>query len=196
MEEFGEPEETWTVRIDADASNLRSELQHATGLGRQFSSALIGAFKGIAIQGKNLGDVLKGLALKLSDLVLKAAFRPLEQGLSNVFARLFSGGFGFAKGGALSQGTPVPFASGGVIRSPMMFPLAGGQVGIAGERGAEAIMPLARGPDGRLGVAAQTGAGTTVNFNISTPDADSFRRSESQLAAMLARTVAAGQRNL
>ena len=99
---------------------------------------------------------------------------------------------GFAGG----NNAGVPFARGRVVRSPIAFPLAGGQVGIAGERGAEAILPLSRGPDGRLGVAAQGGGGVNVVFNVTTPDADSFQRSESQVAAMLARAVALGQRNL
>jgi phage-related minor tail protein len=129
-------------------------------------------------------------------MVLKAAFKPLEQGFGNLLSGLFSGGFGFAKGGAFQQGLPVPFAKGGVIASPIAFPLSRGRTGIAGERGAEAIMPLARGPDGRLGVVAQGGGGISVTFNVATPDVESFRRSETQVAAMLARAVALGQRNL
>jgi phage-related minor tail protein len=190
------PVETWTVRVDADTGPLEEQLKFATGLGRQFSSALITAFEGIAIKGRSLGEVLKSLALSLSNMVLKAAFKPLEQGFGNLLSGLFSGGFGFAKGGAFQQGLTVPFAKGGVIQSPIAFPLARGRTGIAGERGAEAIMPLARGPDGRLGVVAQGGGGISVTFNVSTPDADSFRRSETQVAAMLARAVALGQRNL
>ncbi len=58
-------------------------------------------------------------------------------------------------------------------------------------------MPLARGPDGRLGVKAEAAGGARpIVFNVTTPDADSFRRSESQIAAMLARAVQLGQRNL
>ena len=58
-------------------------------------------------------------------------------------------------------------------------------------------MPLARGPDGRLGVAAEAAGGARpIAFNMTTPDVDSFRRSESQIAAMLARAVQLGQRNL
>jgi phage-related minor tail protein len=91
---------------------------------------------------------------------------------------------------------PVPFAQGGVIASPIAFPLAGGRTGIAGEHGAEAILPLARGPDGRLGVRADSSGAVHVTFNVATPDVDSFRRSETQLAAMLARAVSSGQRNL
>jgi phage-related minor tail protein len=66
-----------------------------------------------------------------------------------------------------------------------------------GEGGPEAILPLSRGSDGRLGVQAPSGGGnvTHVTFNISTPDADSFRRSQGQIAAQLSRAVAAGSRN-
>jgi phage-related minor tail protein len=67
-----------------------------------------------------------------------------------------------------------------------------------GERGAEAIMPLARGADGRLGVIAQSGNTRpgAVTVNISATDVDSFRRSEAQVTAALARAVARGQRFL
>ena len=196
MAEPNAPIETWTVAVNADTSALSTELRRAAGLGRQFSSALIGAFDGIAVKGKDVSDVLRTLALRLSDIVLKAALRPLEQGFGNLVTGLMSGGLGFAKGGVIQRGLPVPFASGGVIQSPIAFPLAGGRVGIAGERDAEAIMPLARGPDGRLGIAARGGAGMSVTFNVTAQDAQSFLRSETQIAAMLARAVSMGQRNL
>jgi phage-related minor tail protein len=190
-----EPVETWTVAVTADTSALQEELSKAAGYGRQFGRALTSAFEGIALRGKSLGDVLRSLALSLSRMALQAAFRPLEQGIANLFGGIF-GGFRFASGGIVSRGMPVPFAGGGVIASPIAFPLAGGRVGIAGERGAEAILPLARGADGRLGVRAEGGAGISVTFNVTTPDAESFRRSETQIAALLARAVAQGQRNL
>lgn len=196
MAEPNAPVETWIVAVDADTSALSTELRRAAGLGRQFSNALVGAFDSIAIKGRNVGDVLRTLALRLSDIVLKAALRPLEQGFGSLLSGLMSGGIGFAKGGVVQQGLPVPFAAGGVIQSPIAFPLAGGRMGIAGERGAEAIMPLSRGPDGRLGIAARGGSGTSVTFNVVAQDAQSFLRSETQLAAMLARAVSFGQRNL
>jgi phage-related minor tail protein len=72
-----------------------------------------------------------------------------------------------------------------------------GGVGLMGEAGPEAIMPLARGPDGRLGVrGGDGGAATTVNVTIATPDAESFRRSESFVAGQIARAVARGRRSL
>ncbi|MCL4766436.1 MAG: phage tail tape measure protein [Hyphomicrobiaceae bacterium] len=191
-----EPVETWTVAIDADTSRLQQELANATRFGRQFGAALTNAFQGVAVRGRDLGDVLRSLTLSLSRMALQAAFRPLEQGLASLFGRAVSGAIPFARGGVVQNALPVPFASGGVIASPVTFPLAGGRIGLAGERGPEAIMPLARGPDGRLGVRAPGGAGVSVTINVSTPDAESFRRSETQIAAMLARAVALGQRNL
>jgi phage-related minor tail protein len=196
-----DPIETWTVAIDADISGLESQLKLASGAGKQFSSALVNAFEGLAIKGRSFGDVLSGLAQSLSKIALQAALKPLEQGLGQLFTGALSGGlgggsaFGFANGGAFSHGVPVPFASGGVIQSPIAFPLGGGSTGIAGERGPEAIMPLSRGPDGRLGVAAPSNSGFTVNFAVTATDADSFMRSQTQVAAMLSRAVALGQRN-
>lgn len=189
--------EEWVVTVSADTTPLRRSLTDAEYLGRRFGSALSTAFEGIAIKGRSLGDVLKSLALSLSNIVLKAALRPLEQGIGNLMSGMLSGAFGFSKGAAFQQGMPVPFASGGVIQSPIAFPLNGGRMGIAGERGAEAIMPLTRGADGRLGVAAHGGGGSvSITFNVTAADAASFRSSESQIAAMLARAVAFGQRNL
>jgi phage-related minor tail protein len=76
-----------------------------------------------------------------------------------------------------------------------MFPMRGGR-GLMGEAGPEAIMPLARGPDGRLGVqAAGGGRAVTVVMNISTPDVQGFQRSQSQIAAQASRALARGHRN-
>ncbi len=59
-------------------------------------------------------------------------------------------------------------------------------------------MPLARGSDGRLGVASSggQGGGANVTIHIATPDADSFRRSETYITGQIARAVARGQRSL
>lgn len=69
----------------------------------------------------------------------------------------FAGLFGWANGGAFINGMPVTaFATGGVVSSPTLFPMRNG-MGLMGEAGPEAIMPLRRGSDGRLGVSAQAG---------------------------------------
>jgi phage-related minor tail protein len=196
MADFDGPIETRTYRLHFDGAPAKRALNDLDRLGSRFASRMSRAFADIAVKGKGLNDVLRSLALSLSQLVLKAALQPLTSGLGNALAAAFSGGTGFAKGGVLHQGMTVPFAAGGVIGAPVAFPLAGGRMGVAGERGAEAILPLARGADGRLGVKAESGGGVSVTFNVTTPDAESFRRSESQVAAMVARAVALGQRNL
>lgn len=188
--------ENWVINVDADTSSLRQELTRTSLVGRQFSSSLIKAFEGIAIQGRSVGDVLRQLGLSLSRMVLSAAFKPLDQAVGTMLGNLFKGGFAFQNGGVLQHGTPVPFASGGVIASPVTFPLAGGYTGLAGERGPEAIMPLQRGPDGRLGVAAAGMGATQITVNIATPDIESFRRSQTQVAALLARSLGRAERNL
>ncbi|WP_210485629.1 phage tail tape measure protein [Microvirga antarctica] len=130
----------------------------------------------------------------------------LVKGLGSLLGSVFGGGSAatgaaaapFAAGGVFSRGAVMPFAQGGVVGAPSYFPLGRG-LGVMGEKGAEAVMPLARGPDGRLGVRAGGGGGgrpMSVTVNVSTPDADSFRRSEAQVSAALARAVARGQRGL
>jgi lambda family phage tail tape measure protein len=100
----------------------------------------------------------------------------------------------FAAGGAFSQGKVRPFARGGVVAAPTSFPMRGGQ-GLMGEAGPEAILPLARGADGRLGVQSSGGRAVTVVMNISTPDVQGFQRSQTQVAAQVGRALARGQRN-
>ena len=197
-----EPIDTLTVKVQADTSDFDAGLSKAAAIGKQFGATLSTAFAGVAVQGKGLGSVIDTLGLSLSRIALKAAFQPLESALGGMIGTLLSGtagsgGFAFANGGVIDRGTPVPFAAGGVISSPVSFPMAGGQSGIAGERGPEAIIPLTRGADGKLGVRSDGGGvGMAVTFNVTTPDADSFRRTESQIAAMVSRAVGQGQRNL
>ena len=188
----------WQINVAADTSGLRNELQRTALIGRQFSRSMISAFDGIAVQGRSLGDVVRNLGLSLSRMVLNAAMKPLDQAVGRLLGNIFAGGtgLGFAKGGVLQRGTPIPFAKGGVIASPVAFPLSGGRAGLAGERGPEAIMPLTRTADGRLGVAAAGTSRPSITINIATPDIESFTRSETQIAALVARALGRAERNL
>ena len=160
-----------------------------------FANAMARAFSQATAGGKQLDDVLKSLALRLSSMAVRDAFKPLAKGLAgglnDIFAGIFSGGQGTPGGFA-----PLSvFADGGVIRAPGYFPMAGG-FGLAGEAGPEAIMPLARASDGSLGVAfAGPSAAANVTVQIVTPDVGSFRRSEAYLTGQIARAVARGQRS-
>lgn len=147
---------------------------------RSFGSALTRALKGAVVDGRGLDSVLRGLALRMSDIALSVGLKPLEGLLSSGISNLLGG--------------VAPFAKGGVVASPTYFG-SGGGMGLMGEAGAEAILPLKRGPDGSLGVAAGGGAAQIV-FNVTAQDAASFRKSEGQIAAMLTRAVGRGQRSL
>jgi lambda family phage tail tape measure protein len=113
--------------------------------------------------------------------------------IANGISGLLGGLMPFAAGGAFSAGRVMPFAKGGVVASATQFPMRGG-MGLMGEAGPEAIMPLARGPDGRLGVQGGSRPVTLV-MNIQTPDVAGFQRSQSQIAAQAQRMLARGQRN-
>jgi lambda family phage tail tape measure protein len=194
--------------LDTGNAARERQLKSLDGLAQSFGKSLTGAFAKGVTSGKQLDDVLASLGKSLVNASLKSALKPLEtslkEGLGSLFKGLFSGiGSGsegttaMALGGVVSRGQVVPFAEGGVVAAPAYFPLGRG-LGLMGERGAEAIMPLARGADGRLGVRAAGGAQrpVAVTVNIATPDAESFRRSEAQVAAALARAVSRGRRGL
>ena len=152
------------------------------------AASLTGAFSKAATSGKALDATLQGVLGSLSKMALNIALPPLQQGLSALTSAAFGAGAGMPR--------ITPFAQGGVVAQPTYFS-SGGNVGLMGERGAEAILPLARGPDGRLGVAAAgQGGAMNVNVTISTSDVESFRRSQVQIASTLARAVARGQRGL
>ena len=70
-----------------------------------------------------------------------------------------------------------------------------GGAGLMGEAGPEAIMPLARGPDGKLGVRSGGGAAPTIVMHITTPDVQGFQRSQSQIAAQMGRALSLADRN-
>lgn len=72
----------------------------------------------------------------------------------------------FAKGGVFAQNGIVPFATGGIVDKPTVFPFAKG-IGLMGEAGPEAIIPLRRGRDGKLGVAGGGNTNVTVNVDAS-----------------------------
>lgn len=185
------------LTIDADTAPLRRELAEASRLGNTFGSSLTRAFEGAAVRGQKLSDVVRSIAVSLSKSLLGAALRPVGSAIGGGLGGALSNALGFARGGVLRNGMTVPFARGGIIASPVSFPLSGGRLGLAGEAGPEAILPLARGSDGRLGVRSlQAGEAVSITFNVTTPDAESFRRSESQLAAMLSRMASRGERNL
>lgn len=187
--------------LSGGLETVRTRTRELTAGSHAFARAITSAFAQGASGAKSFESVLKSLALRLSTLSVGMALKPA---IGSLFggSNLSLGGFFNSSSGAAGAtgpddaGSIQPFAKGGVIATPNFFPLPGNRVGLAGEAGAEAIMPLARGPDGRLGVAAAGGAAPNVTVNIATPDAESFRCSDVYLTGLIARAVARGQRGM
>jgi len=184
--------------LSATIGDLQTRTRDLTTNANAFARAMNTAFTQSVTSARSFDDTLKSLALRLSDLSVSLALKPVTNALGSGLQSLFNSFGGTSSDTDLmkAMGSAQPFASGGVIASPSYFPLGPGQLGVAGEAGPEAIMPLTRGPDGSLGVAATGGAAGNVTVNITTPDADSFRRSETYLTGLVARAVARGQRGM
>lgn len=100
----------------------------------------------------------------------------------NTVGKLFN-----ANGNAFSHGRVLPFAQGGVVSSPTMFPMAGNRTGIMGEKGAEAIMPLKRAANGQLGVQAQTAPATVNIYNQSDSRIETVQRPDGETDVFIRR---------
>jgi hypothetical protein len=124
-----------------------------------------------------IGNAFSNMLMDIVDGTAKAdeAFKSF---MSSVLKQLFQEtaidpavsflkSFLLADGGVMSRGKLTPFAYGGVVNGPTVFPMANG-MGLMGEAGPEAIMPLKRGPNGKLGVEGGGGVTVVQNINVST----------------------------
>ena len=124
------------------------------------------AFKGMedaivnfVMTGKlNFADFTRSILADMARIIVRQAFIKPLLGL-----------FGFADGGVVENAMGnvygsngiQKFARGGVVHSPTIFPFKNG-IGLMGEAGSEAIMPLKRHSNGKLGVEASGGMGNVV----------------------------------
>ena len=189
--------------FDGELSRMRESLvftgREVGVLANGIGGGLRRAFDKLVFNNTKLSNSLKLIASSMIDTVYGIAIKPVQNALGGAIANGLQGLLGglmpFANGASFSQGRVMPFAKGGVVSQATPFAMRGGQ-GLMGEAGPEAILPLARGADGRLGVQAAGGSGAvTVVMNIQTPDVAGFQRSQSQVAAQAQRMLARGQRN-
>ena len=173
------------------AAELRTEMESLNSLADTFGTKLVTSFSSAVVHGKTLSDTVKGMLQSLAQTALTQALKPLGDSIGALFKGLLPN----ASGNAFGNGQVLPFADGGVVNSPALFGMGGG-LGLMGEAGPEAIMPLARGPDGALGVRGGAGGGANVTINIQTPDVQSFSQSQNQIAALVSRALSRSQRNM
>ena len=163
--------------------DLIERMETLKGLAFDIKDAFSQAFTDIIIKGGDVKEVLTDLLYTLAEMLFKVGTQKLFENIANqgfnLLGNLFGGGItgyggtgglggpngaGFfnAMGNAFNQGRPVAFANGGIVGSPTLF-----DIGMMGEAGPEAIMPLTRGANGKLGVAASGGGGNIQNnFNV------------------------------
>ena len=142
-------------------------------LGGAIGDAVVGGLKGLEDQltafvttGKaNFQELATSILSDLARIALRAAIiGPITQMLGGLFP-----GFKFADGGVFAANGIVPYAMGGIVDRPTLFPFANGGTigtGLMGEAGPEAIMPLRRGADGRLGVTSSQAGIVNVTVNV------------------------------
>ena len=139
----------------------------AQGLAQDILGPIKEALTSGELSWRTFADAISRIAQNLAKRLIEAAFKPIENALISAFSGGGGGGggflaslFGFARGGVFAGGQELTaFARGGVVNRPTVFPFARG-IGLMGEAGPEAILPLRRGRDGRLGV-EMNGAGAS-----------------------------------
>ncbi|WP_068317148.1 phage tail tape measure protein [Polycladidibacter hongkongensis] len=181
------------------AAQLEEHMRALQELARDFSGSLNKGLQSAIFQGKDLQSIFQQIARDLSRQTLQAALKPLSGALADGLGAAI-GSFGASNGGVGSSlegaSGATAFADGGILTAPSYFRLPQG-LGVAGEAGPEAVLPLQRTADGRLGVAAASGVSAApINITIQTPDPAGFRHSSAQIAQMVARAAGRGRRGL
>tara|TARA_B100001287_G_scaffold269548_1_gene267164 strand:+ start:3214 stop:5310 length:2097 start_codon:yes stop_codon:yes gene_type:complete len=163
---------------------------------KQTQDAVASAFKGMedaivkfVTTGKlNFGDLTRSILADLTRIAIRSA-------MFNMGKSIFPSFFNFptdkknAMGNVYDAGNKISkFAYGGVITKPKLFPMANG-IGLMGEAGPEAILPLQRGRGGKLGVIAQGGG--TGNITVNVDASGSSAEGDNQISAELGNAIGA-----
>ena len=143
---------------------------------------------------QSVENAFKGMLRNiLLEIYKQQVAEPAAEGIGNLLKKGFSSWFGggqttaSAYGNIFQNGSVKAFANGGVVNGATFFPMSNG-TGLMGEAGPEAIMPLKRGPNGKLGVEASGGQQVVVNqsFNFAANGDESVKKIIAQAAPQIA----------
>ena len=165
-----------------------------------FARTIVDSFKSVVNGTKTVGEAFRDMALQIIQQIMDILiWQPLIKQLTTAFTPMMGQGlFGAAtsflasaNGNAFSNGKLIPFANGGVVGSPTYFGMAGGRMGVMGEAGPEAILPLKRGPGGKLGV--EGGGSVVVNqtFQFAANGDESVKKIIAEAAPKIAKMTEA-----
>ena len=184
-----------TERFANELERAEKQTERTDRMGVQMGMSFTSAFEDAILDAKKFSEVLQALERDIARIILRTAVTgPAGEAIAGAVSggmRSIMGSFSSsapgnsqgvqiysspsavgpplpsANGNAFWGGNVIPFANGGVVSSATMFPMARG-MGVMGEAGPEAIMPLQRGADGKLGVRAGGGGqgGVVINQTI------------------------------
>jgi hypothetical protein len=165
----------WQSTAEAVRAAQERSREIAEGLAQDITGPIKEALKSGEFTWEIFAGAVSRIAQNLAGRLIDLAFKPIENALINAFSGGGGGGggflaslFGFARGGVFAGGQELTaFARGGVVNRPTVFPFSRG-IGLMGEAGPEAILPLRRGRDGRLGVEMNGAASPSSAADMST----------------------------
>lgn len=172
-DQINEIDKEMTDSLGKDWDKLNKDISNT--LGNTIVSALKGSGNALETFGNLAENILQRILNKLIEI---AIVEPIINSISGMgWFKKITSFFGSAKGNVFQNGKVVPMANGGIVNKPTIFPMANGGTGLMGEAGAEAVMPLRRMSNGRLGVEASDKDAVQVNiFNQSNAQIDTRKR--------------------
>jgi hypothetical protein len=160
------------LKTEAETRKLMEAEQQRQQLMNTIEGHIENAFMSMVDGSKSVEDAFKSM---LRNIILAIYQEKVAKAGANAIMNLL----GLANGGAFERGGKfTAYANGGVVGSPTMFSHSGG-LGVMGEAGPEAIMPLKRGKNGKLGVQMEGNSGNVTvvqNFNMSANGDESVKR--------------------
>ena len=162
LEATGSITDGWNKGWETATKKLQDNFATGESMAQNAASNMEGSFKtlfsdGMKGQLDDLGDYITSffdsVLNAFIDLQAEMLAKSVMKGGSSLFGSLFSAFLPNAHGNAFVDGKVKAFATGGIVNRPTLFPMKTG-MGLMGEAGAEAIMPLTRASNGDLGVKA------------------------------------------
>ena len=168
------------IKLEEETRKLTEAQTQAERQQKAFTDILMDGMESLITGSKSVEDAFKDTIRNiLLDVYRTQVLKPLATAGSDFLLNMFK-----ADGGAFNRGVQM-YADGGVVSSPTMFGHSGG-LGVMGEAGPEAIMPLKRGANGKLGVQMEGGSGAiSVVNNITVNGNDNPAAVRAELAKLM-----------